>query len=226
MNTPWYSLTWFTPETFRSFTWEHPLFLYGLPAVPLLFLLRWLLRQWLNQKLPVALVRSDLKGSPLNLVRFIPDVLFALAIALIVVALARPQRTNEKVEQWTEGIDIMLAIDISRSMQIEDFTPNRLDAAREVARDFIAGRIQDRIGIVVFSGDAFSLSPLTTDYELLNHYLDELSFEMIENRGTAIGSALAVVTNRMRERSQAAVGDQSLALGGLRSGSPQARRLG
>ncbi|MBX7127012.1 MAG: VWA domain-containing protein [Cyclobacteriaceae bacterium] len=199
MNTPWYSLTWFTPETFRSFTWEHPLFLYGLPAVPLLFLLRWLLRQWLNQKLPVALVRSDLKGSPLNLVRFIPDVLFALAIALIVVALARPQRTNEKVEQWTEGIDIMLAIDISRSMQIEDFTPNRLDAAREVARDFIAGRIQDRIGIVVFSGDAFSLSPLTTDYELLNHYLDELSFEMIENRGTAIGSALAVVTNRMRE---------------------------
>jgi Ca-activated chloride channel family protein len=113
--------------------------------------------------------------------------------------LARPQKTNEKVEQWTEGIDIILAIDISQSMQIEDFTPNRLEAAKDVARDFISGRIQDRIGIVVFSGDAFSLAPLTTDYDLLNAYLDEISFDMIENRGTAIGSAMAVVTNRMRE---------------------------
>jgi Ca-activated chloride channel family protein len=103
------------------------------------------------------------------------------------------------VEQWTEGIDILLAIDISQSMQIEDFIPNRLDAAKNVARDFIKGRVQDRIGIVVFSGDAFSLAPLTTDYDLLNAYLDEISFDMIENRGTAIGSAMAVVTNRMRE---------------------------
>ena len=72
-------------------------------------------------------------------------------------------------------------------------------AAKEVARDFIKGRLQDRIGIVVFSGDAFSLAPLTTDYRLLNSYIDEISFEMIEARGTAIGSALAVVTNRMQE---------------------------
>jgi len=113
--------------------------------------------------------------------------------------LARPQKTNEKVEQWTEGIDIMIALDISQSMQIEDFLPNRLEAAKKVARDFINGRVQDRIGLVVFSGDAFSLSPLTTDYDLLKSYLDEINFEMIENRGTAIGSALAVVTNRMSE---------------------------
>jgi Ca-activated chloride channel family protein len=84
-------------------------------------------------------------------------------------------------------------------MQIQDFQPNRLEAAKGVARDFIKGRIQDRIGIVVFSGDAFSLAPLTTDYDLLNSYLNDISFEMIESRGTAIGSALAVVTNRMRE---------------------------
>jgi Ca-activated chloride channel family protein len=122
-----------------------------------------------------------------------------LVAALILIALARPQKTNEKVEQWTEGIDIMLAIDISQSMQIEDFAPNRLEAAKNVARDFIKGRLQDRIGLVVFSGDAFSLTPLTTDYELLNSYLNELNFDMIESRGTAIGSAMAVVTNRMRE---------------------------
>jgi Ca-activated chloride channel family protein len=144
-------------------------------------------------------VKSDLKSSPINLLRFLPEIILSGAAILILIALARPQRTNEKVEQWTEGIDIMLALDISQSMQIEDFKPNRLEAAKDVARDFINGRLQDRIGLVVFSGDAFSLAPLTTDYDLLKTYLNDISFEMIESRGTAIGSALAVVTNRMRE---------------------------
>ncbi len=195
----WYSLYWFSPATFASFTWENPLFLWGIPVVPLVLIVRWLLRYAFNQKLPVALVKSDVKSSPLNLVRLLPELLLVIVASLILVALARPQRTNEKVEQWTEGIDIMLAIDISQSMQIEDFSPNRLEAAKSVARDFIKGRMQDRIGIVVFSGDAFSLAPLTTDYELLNSYIDDMNFDMIENRGTAIGSALAVVTNRLRE---------------------------
>jgi Ca-activated chloride channel family protein len=85
-------------------------------------------------------------------------------------------------------------------MQIEDFKPNRLEAAKETARSFIAGRFQDRIGLVIFSGDAYSLSPLTTDYELLFNFIDtEIDFDKIENRGTAIGSAIAVATNRMRE---------------------------
>jgi Ca-activated chloride channel family protein len=164
-----------------------------------LLVARWIYRYYFNQKLPVALLKSELKNSPLSWLRVIPEILLIVVITLLLLVLARPQKTNEKVEQWTEGIDIMLAIDISQSMQIEDFEPNRLTAAKEVATDFIKGRMQDRIGIVVFSGDAFSLAPLTTDYKLLNSYLDEISFEMIESRGTAIGSALAVVTNRMRE---------------------------
>lgn len=193
------SLEWFLPSTLRSFTWTNTLFLYALLLVPFVFLLRWVIRYFLNQKLPVAFSKSDLRSSPLTLIRFIPDLIMVLVVSLILIALARPQKTNEKVEQWTEGIDIMLAIDISQSMQIEDFAPNRLEAAKNVARDFIKGRLQDRIGIVVFSGDAFSLTPLTTDYDLLNSYLNELNFDMIESRGTAIGSAMAVVTNRMRE---------------------------
>jgi Ca-activated chloride channel homolog len=127
------------------------------------------------------------------------EFLLMIVLILLLTALARPQKTDEKVEQWTEGIDIMLALDISRSMQMEDFTPNRLEAAKKVALNFIDGRKQDRIGLVVFSGDAFSLTPLTTDYDLLKSYLNDLSFDMIEKMGTAIGSALAVVTNRMRE---------------------------
>lgn len=196
---PWYSIDWFMPDTLASFEWERPFFLYLIPALLLLFLIRWLWRFHFNQKLSVAVTQKELKSSAFTLVRFIPDILLMLVMALILTALARPQKTNEKVEQWTEGIDIMLAIDISQSMQIEDFTPNRLQAAKVVAQNFIEGRLQDRIGIVVFSGDAFSLAPLTTDYDLLKSYLREITFEMIENRGTAIGSAMAVVTNRMRE---------------------------
>ena len=198
-NLSTWSMEWFLPSTLRAFTWSNSLFLYLMAAVPLLFLTRWVWRYFFNQKLPVAFSRKSAQTSMSTWVRLVPEFLLAAVVALVLMALARPQRTNEKVEQWTEGIDIMLAIDISQSMQIEDFTPNRLQAAKDVARGFIKGRRQDRIGIVVFAGDAFSLAPLTTDYSLLNAYLDELNFDMIESRGTAIGSAMAVVTNRMRE---------------------------
>ncbi|WP_157493968.1 vWA domain-containing protein [Fulvivirga imtechensis] len=199
LDMPWYSLEWFYPVTFNNFTWEYRLVLYGLLLIPIFIIVRWLLKYRLNQKLPIALTESQIRSNPANIIRLIPDILLTLAVALMVVALARPQKSNEKVEQWTEGIDIMLVLDISQSMMIEDFKPNRLEEAKRVAQEFIEGRFQDRIGMVIFSGDAYSLSPLTTDYELLKSYIKDVNFEMIENRGTAIGSALAVATNRMRE---------------------------
>jgi Ca-activated chloride channel family protein len=196
---PWYSTYWLAPSTLKAFTWSHPEILYGIAALPLIFIFRWLWQMKTSKKLPVALTQQDLRSSLLTGIRFLPGVLLFLCLSLLIVALARPQKTNEKVEQWTEGIDIMLAIDISRSMEISDFTPNRLDAAKKVANQFIDGRMQDRIGIVVFSGDAFSLAPLTTDYRLLKSLINDMTFSIIDSRGTAIGSALAVVTNRMRE---------------------------
>ena len=117
----------------------------------------------------------------------------------IILSVSRPQKSNERVERWSEGIDIMLVIDISESMQIEDFTPNRLESAKSVAKDFINGRFQDRIGLVVFSGESYSRCPLTTAYILLNKYIEEINFDLISTRGTAIGSAIAIATNRMRE---------------------------
>lgn len=197
----WFSLNWFSPATLQSFDWQNPLFLYGILLIPLLFLFKWLVQRSLGQKVNLALPKEQIRWSPSVLLRHIPGILMALIVALIIIALARPQKTNEKVEQWTEGIDIMLVIDISESMQIEDFKPNRLEAAKAVAQNFIMGRFQDRIGIVIFSGDAYSLSPLTTDYDLLAAYIKDIDFNMIESRGTAIGSALAVATNRMRESS-------------------------
>jgi Ca-activated chloride channel family protein len=118
---------------------------------------------------------------------------------MIILSLARPQKSNEKVDRWSEGIDIMLVVDISESMQIEDFSPNRLESAKSVAKKFIDGRFQDRIGLVVFSGESYSRCPLTSDYTLLKKYIDEINFDLISTRGTAIGSAIAIATNRMRE---------------------------
>ena len=195
----WWSMRWFTYEKFESLDWANTLWFYGIILIPLVFLIRWLIAFQFRQKLPIALREKDLRSDFLSFLRFIPALFFSIAVALIFIALARPQSTNEQVEQWSEGIDIMLTIDISESMGIEDFKPNRLEAAKVVGINFIAGRFQDRIGLVVFSGDAYSRSPLTSDYELLNTYIDDISFDLIESRGTAIGSALAVGTNRFRE---------------------------
>ena len=131
--------------------------------------------------------------------RFVQPVCVGLGICLILVALARPQVISERTDKFSEGIDIMLLLDISDSMMEKDLKPNRLEAAKLVARQFIEGRLQDRIGIIIFAGEAVSLCPLTTDYELLYGFLDEIKPDMIPIAGTAIGSALAVAVNRMRE---------------------------
>ena len=195
----WLSLEWFSLNTLRSFDWVFPLVLYALPVVPLLFLLKWLLTLNTRNKLNVAMFDGKLQWQWTSLLRFIPDALFILFMMLVLVALARPQRINEQVEQTAEGIDIILALDVSGSMELQDIKPNRLDAAKEVALEFINGRVQDRIGLVVFAGDAYSLAPLTTDYQMLRESINSIGFKMIENDGTAIGSALAVATNRMRD---------------------------
>src|SRR5258708_38754603 len=102
LNAPWYSFDWFSMSTFNAMTWENEFFLYSIPAVPILFLFRWIIRYFANQKLPVVLIKSDLKTSPIQLLRFIPEISLMAVIALILTALARPQKTNEKVERSEE----------------------------------------------------------------------------------------------------------------------------
>lgn len=195
----WLSLYWFQADTLKSFHYENPLYLYGILGIPFLFVLRWLIHIGFRDKLDFAFPEKNVKTSWVVYLRFIPMIILGFVFAGVLIALARPQKANEKVEQYSEGIDIMLLIDISESMMIEDFVPNRLEAAKKVAKNFVKGRIHDRIGIVIFSGDAYSLSPLTTDYQLLSTYLNEIKFDLIKKNGTAIGSALAVGINRLRE---------------------------
>lgn len=131
--------------------------------------------------------------------RYILPVLRTLAIVLLAFALARPQSGRKGQEVSSEGIDIMLVLDISGSMKAEDFKPhNRLHVAKEVIKEFIGGRQSDRIGLVVFSKQSFTQCPLTLDYGVLFNFLDQVDFGMIEDR-TAIGLAIANAVNRLRE---------------------------
>ena len=118
--------------------------------------------------------------------------------SLLVLSLARPQSTSSRQDINVEGIDIVMAMDISGSMLAEDFKPNRLEASKDVAKDFIKGRISDRIGLVVFSGESFTQCPLTTDHSVLLNLVGEVRSGMIED-GTAIGDGLGTAVNRLKE---------------------------
>ena len=130
--------------------------------------------------------------------RHVPFVLRMAAFALLVVALARPQTAQHNTRTSAEGIDIMLALDVSGSMLARDFKPDRLEAAKEVAGSFISDRYGDRIGLVAFAGEAFTQSPLTSDQSTLLTLLGRVRSGLIED-GTAIGNGLATAINRLRE---------------------------
>ena len=130
--------------------------------------------------------------------RHLPIALRVVALSLIIVASARPQSVEHETKINTEGIDIVLAVDISGSMLARDFQPDRLSAAKEVAAQFVAARQGDRIGLVVFAGEAFTQTPLTTDQTSLQTLLGRLRSGVVED-GTAIGNGLATAVNRLRE---------------------------
>ncbi len=122
----------------------------------------------------------------------------ALVAALMIVALARPQKVWQKEKVTTEGIDIVLAVDVSASMLARDFQPNRLEAAKKIAADFIRNRPGDRIGLVIFAGEALTQVPLTLDHDMLLGMLNRIESGMLED-GTAIGMGLATAIDRLRQ---------------------------
>ena len=130
--------------------------------------------------------------------RHTPFILRMIALTLLILALARPQSASHGENVYSEGIDIVLALDISSSMLAEDFQPNRIEAAKAVAQDFISGRTNDRIALVIFSSESFTQCPLTLDYAVLKNLLKPVKSGMIED-GTAIGLGLANAVNRLKD---------------------------
>lgn len=131
--------------------------------------------------------------------RHVPFVLRLLAFGFLILALARPQSTNRWQDETVEGIDIMLALDISGSMLAGDFSPNRIEASKDVATDFVNSRPSDRMGIVVFAGESFTQCPLTTDHAVLTNLIHEIKVGVIEDRSTAIGLGLANAVKRLKD---------------------------
>ncbi len=183
---------WFEPDTFLSYEWVNPSAFWLALFLPLVYIWRYIESFFVKRNLEIAVTKRDTRSQPISVLRFLPELFFWLFFLLFVVALARPQKTDEKIDQWSEGIDIILALDISRSMELTDFLPNRLESAKNNAIRFVEGRFQDRIGIVIFSGDAIAYAPLTTDYGLLKNLIKDIDFSLIQKPGTAIGTALGI----------------------------------
>jgi Ca-activated chloride channel family protein len=183
-----------------NLTFAQPLFLWLLVLVPGMVAF-YVLRQ---QKTSASLLMPGLQpfnktGSSFRI--WLRHLLFALraaAVALLIIVLARPQKTDKFQNVSTEGIDIILALDISGSMLARDFKPDRLEASKNVATEFISGRPYDRIGLVVFSGESFTQCPVTTDHAVLVNLMREIQSGMIED-GTAIGNGLATAVNRIKD---------------------------
>jgi Ca-activated chloride channel family protein len=178
----------------------NPAFLWLLLFLPAIGYYLW----WRRRKMTVVLQFSSLQafGKIPRMVRermrHLPIGLRMIAIALFIIALARPQSVLDKQNISTEGIDIVLELDLSGSMLAEDFSPNRIEAAKQVASEFIDGRTNDRIGLVVFSAESFTQCPLTTDYPVLKNLLRDVKNGMIAD-GTAIGLAIANGVNRLKD---------------------------
>lgn len=185
---------------FKDVTFAYSWVLFLLLLIPLL--VAWYF--WKGRKKQAAITYSSLKmfekipATFRERLRHLPFALRMLALIFLTIALARPQNFSAGQSVNAEGIDIAMVLDISGSMLAEDFKPNRLDAAKEVIDEFVQGRTTDRIGLVIFSREAFTQCPLTIDYSVLRNLLADIKTGMIED-GTAIGNGIANGVNRLKD---------------------------
>ena len=184
----------------ENIAFANPKLLWGLLVIPAIIV--WYVFR--HKKQEASLRFSDMKGFeklPRSWRVYARHLLFALrmlALALLIVAIARPQSTSNSQTSNIEGIDIILAQDVSGSMLARDLRPDRLEASKKMAAEFVEGRPTDRMGLVVFAGESFTQVPLTTDHTVMLNMLHELHSGIIED-GTAIGDGLATAINRLKD---------------------------
>jgi Ca-activated chloride channel family protein len=187
-------------QMFNIEDWANPEYFYLMLLIPVLIVWYW----FRHNKTQAEVIYSGLaafsgvKKSPRTWLIHGLFILRLLALALLIVALARPQYTSSKQNVQIEGIDIVMTMDVSGSMLARDFHPDRLEAAKDVAEDFIKGRPNDRVSVVIFSGEAFTQVPLTTDHAMISNLFKEIKSGMIED-GTAIGDGLATSVSRLKD---------------------------
>ncbi len=185
-------------DYFENITFGQPWFFLLLIVIPVL--IWWYAAK--NKKRQGSIIISDVSAKGLSSwktsFRSLPFLLRLLVIVFIIVALARPQTMYEEQNAEGEGVDIVLCIDVSGSMTAQDLIPNRLEAAKNVAIDFVNKRVTDRVAVVIFSGESFTQCPLTTDHRVLISAIENIRNGLLED-GTAIGSGLGTSVDRLRE---------------------------
>lgn len=183
----------------KGITFANPYFLYLLILVPLLGIWYFFRLRKNHADIQVSST-SAFEGMKKGLKLHLYPVMYLLrliALALLIVAFARPQTSLSRQDITVEGIDIVIAMDVSGSMLAQDFKPDRLEASKDVGMEFIDGRPNDRIGLVIFSGETFTQCPLTSDHAVLKNLFADIKSGMIED-GTALGDGLATAVNRLR----------------------------
>jgi Ca-activated chloride channel family protein len=183
-----------------NYHFANPEYFYLLLLIPIFILIYILRRKKLKPSLNVSSteIYSEFKPSIRQRLRHFWFILRCLSLVFFIIALARPQTISHTQNVTTEGIDIVLAIDVSTSMLAEDLKPNRIEAAKKTALDFIDKRPNDRIGLVIFSGESFTQCPITIDHDILKNLLNSITSGMIED-GTAIGNGLATSISRIKD---------------------------
>jgi Ca-activated chloride channel homolog len=181
------------------FTFKNPEFLWLFALLPLLLYRYWYTeRRQGSIRFSTLAAVSAMKPTARTYMRLLLPVLRVAAVSCIIIALARPQSSARAQNVETEGIDIILAMDISGSMLAEDFKPNRIEATKKLALEFIDARPDDRIGLVVFSGESFTQCPLTTDHDVLKNLFAAIKSGMVMD-GTAIGLGLSTAVSRLKD---------------------------
>lgn len=183
----------------QQLEFEHPWFLLLLGLLPLMLFWKHKKAKTFEFFFPVPSIEgiSSTKTIKSSIYSLLPY-LRVLALLFLIVAMARPRLALKEEVVKAEGIDIMLILDLSSSMLSKDFSPNRLEASKKVAKEFVAAREYDRIGLSVFSGEAFTLCPLTSDHNVLNALLDDIQAGILTD-GTAIGNGLSAAINRLKD---------------------------
>lgn len=186
-------------DYFNNITFSQPQFFFLLLLVPIMIF--WKIKKERSPAIYLSSVPKFQNSKTIkNALYNLPFIFRLFAITCIIIALARPQAKNEEQLNEGEGIDIVLCIDVSGSMTAQDFHPNRIEAAKMVATDFVDKRKADKIGLVIFSGESFTQCPLTTDYAVLKSQIAQIRNGLLED-GTSIGSGLATSVDRLRNDS-------------------------
>lgn len=191
--------SWFQIKSIFSYSWENELYLYFIPLPFLIILMRLLINRKNQARIILSFNAPIEQNKFTRFLTFLPDTILSLCMVAVILALADPYKSIYKTRIQREGVDIAMGLDISSSMLSKDVLPSRLAIAKQTANAFVSGRQFDKIALVAFAGAPYLASPITSDTSFLSHALKSLSSQQISEEGTALGDALGMCINQIRE---------------------------